>query len=100
MHFEKCYHHDHAGGAGDYGGQLASCFNMILFRLTICKDKYRPSDLACKIAHAHHNSRKGEVRRAKYSTPHVVRPKKKYCLFPFSDSGSPYQNICDSNLFY
>ena len=43
----------------------------------------RPSDLACAIAHAHHNSRKGEVRRVKYSAPHVVRPKKSIVCFRF-----------------
>ena len=28
----------------------------------------------------------------------MIRPKKKYCLFQISDR--PYQNMCNSNLFY
>ena len=43
----------------------------------------RPSDLACAIAHAHHNSREGEVRGVKYSAPHVVRSKKNIVCFRF-----------------
>ena len=28
----------------------------------------------------------------------MIRPKKKYCLFPISDRS--YHNMCDPNLFY